>query len=92
MSLGFGSFEQLYSQLGINDQLPHSCRTLIAFVSTSSISTKKDNDQEVESQQRRRIISLKSHQKSSATISINSIDIKTHLFMILSLTIILLTH
>lgn len=30
IKVGFGSFEQVYSQLGISDQLPSSCRTLLS--------------------------------------------------------------
>ncbi|CAI4230867.1 unnamed protein product [Auanema sp. JU1783] len=33
ITVGFSSFEQLYSQLGISDQLPSSCRSLLSLKS-----------------------------------------------------------
>ncbi|CAG9539389.1 unnamed protein product [Cercopithifilaria johnstoni] len=41
ITVGFISFEQLYSHLGISDQLPHSCRQLLNLTIESRINNQK---------------------------------------------------
>ncbi|CAI5441168.1 unnamed protein product [Caenorhabditis angaria] len=39
ITVGFASFEQLYSQLGISDQLPNACKSLLSLQRRSTLPT-----------------------------------------------------
>ncbi|KAF8361242.1 hypothetical protein PRIPAC_88165 [Pristionchus pacificus] len=44
IKIGFGSFEQVYSQLGISDQLPSACRSLLSPIKTNSKSARRTSN------------------------------------------------
>uniref|UniRef100_A0A915ASD1 Uncharacterized protein n=1 Tax=Parascaris univalens TaxID=6257 RepID=A0A915ASD1_PARUN len=45
ITVGFASFEQLYSQLGISDQLPNSCRQLLTLTLSGRTTERRTTSQ-----------------------------------------------